>query len=225
MSKNEDILEIKIILLGDMFVGKTSIISRYVEDSFSENIMSSSAMSYTQKDIVIDKQKIQLNIWDTVGQEKYRALSKLFFQDTKIVILVYSITSLESFKGLDYWYNLYKETIGNEVILGIIGNKSDLYLEQEVEESQGEEYAKNHGGIFQLVSAKNNRVGIDEFIKKLVDEYLKKFGINKNNKKIKLGEEEDVDIEELKAGCCTGSKGKRMIRKYSSIIKETLENF
>ena len=86
MSKNEDILEIKIILLGDMFVGKTSIISRYVEDSFSENIMSSSAMSYTQKDIVIDKQKIQLNIWDTVGQEKYRALSKLFFQDTKIVI-------------------------------------------------------------------------------------------------------------------------------------------
>lgn len=220
MSKNEDILEIKIILLGDMFVGKTSIISRYVEDSFSENIMSSSAMSYTQKDIVIDKQKIQLNIWDTVGQEKYRALSKLFFQDTKIVILVYSIKSLESFKGLDYWYNLYKETIGNEVILGIIGNKSDLYLEQEVEESQGEEYAKNHGGIFQLVSAKNNRVGIDEFIKKLVNEYLKKFGINKNNKKIKLGEEEDVDIEELKAGCCTGSKGKRMIRKYSSIIKD-----
>ena len=182
--------------------------------------MSSSTMSYTQKDIVIDKQKIQLNIWDTVGQEKYRALSKLFFQDTKIVILVYSIKSLESFKGLDYWYNLYKETIGNEVILGIIGNKSDLYLEQEVEESQGEEYAKNHGGIFQLVSAKNNRVGIDEFIKKLVNEYLKKFGINKNNKKIKLGEEEDVDIEELKAGCCTGSKGKRMIRKYSSIIKD-----
>jgi small GTP-binding protein len=220
MSKNEDILEIKIILLGDMFVGKTSIISRYVEDSFSENIMSSSAMSYTQKDIIIDKQKIQLNIWDTVGQEKYRALSKLFFQDTKIVILVYSIKSLESFKGLDYWYNLYKETIGNETILGIIGNKSDLYLEQEVEESQGEEYAKNHGGIFQLVSAKNNRVGIDEFIKKLVNEYLKKFGINKNNKKIKLGEEEDVDIEELKAGCCTGSKGKRMIRKYSSIIKD-----
>ena len=220
MSKNEDILEIKIILLGDMYVGKTSIISRYVEDSFSENIMSSSAMSYTQKDIVIDKQKIQLNIWDTVGQEKYRALSKLFFQDTKIVILVYSIKSLESFKGLDYWYNLYKETIGNEVILGIIGNKSDLYLEQEVEESQGEEYAKNHGGIFQLVSAKNNRVGIDEFIKKLVNEYLKKFGIIKNNKKIKLGEEKDVDIEELKAGCCTGSKGKRMIRKYSSIIKD-----
>ena len=220
MSKNEDILEIKIILLGDMYVGKTSIISRYVEDSFSENIMSSSAMSYTQKDIVIDKQKIQLNIWDTVGQEKYRALSKLFFQDTKIVILVYSIKSLESFKGLDYWYNLYKETIGNETILGIIGNKSDLYLEQEVEESQGEEYAKNHGGIFQLVSAKNNRVGIDEFIKKLVNEYLKKFGINKNNKKIKLGEEEDVDIEELKVGCCTGSKGKRMIRKYSSIIKD-----
>ena len=152
MSKNEDALDIKMILLGESGVGKTSIISRYVENKFSADVMSSSSMTFVSKKLTIDKQKIQLNIWDTVGQEKYRALSKLFFKDTKIVVLVYSIANLNTFQGLEYWLNLYKETIGDEAILGIVGNKSDLFLEQEVDESQGEEFAKNNGGIFSLLN-------------------------------------------------------------------------
>ena len=219
MSKNEDALDIKMILLGESGVGKTSIISRYVENKFSADVMSSSSMTFVSKKLTIDKQKIQLNIWDTVGQEKYRALSKLFFKDTKIVVLVYSIANLNTFQGLEYWLNLYKETIGDEAILGIVGNKSDLFLEQEVDESQGEEFAKNNGGIFSLVSAKDNKVGLDEYINQLIREYLNKFGIIKTKKNIKLGEEEE-DTEEIKAGCCAGNKGKRMIRKYSSIIKD-----
>ena len=219
MSKNEDALDIKMILLGESGVGKTSIISRYVENKFSADVMSSSSMTFVSKKLAIDKQKIQLNIWDTVGQEKYRALSKLFFKDTKIVVLVYSIANLNTFQGLEYWLNLYKETIGDEAILGIVGNKSDLFLEQEVDESQGEEFAKNNGGIFSLVSAKDNKVGLDEYINQLIREYLNKFGIIKTKKNIKLGEEGE-DTEEIKAGCCAGNKGKRMIRKYSSIIKD-----
>ena len=219
MSKNEDALDIKMILLGESGVGKTSIISRYVENKFSADVMSSSSMTFVSKKLTIDKQKIQLNIWDTVGQEKYRALSKLFFKDTKIVVLVYSIANLNTFQGLEYWLNLYKETIGDEAILGIVGNKSDLFLEQEVDESQGEEFAKNNGGIFSLVSAKDNKVGLDEYINQLIREYLNKFGIIKTKKNIKLGEEGE-DTEEIKAGCCAGNKGKRMIRKYSSIIKD-----
>ena len=219
MSKNEDALDIKMILLGESGVGKTSIISRYVENKFSADVMSSSSMTFVSKKLTIDKQKIQLNIWDTVGQEKYRALSKLFFKDTKIVVLVYSIANLNTFQGLEYWINLYKETIGDEAILGIVGNKSDLFLEQEVDESQGEEFAKNNGGIFSLVSAKDNKVGLDEYINQLIREYLNKFGIIKTKKNIKLGEEGE-DTEEIKAGCCAGNKGKRMIRKYSSIIKD-----
>ena len=219
MSKNEDALDIKMILLGESGVGKTSIISRYVENKFSADVMSSSSMTFVSKKLTIDKQKIQLNIWDTVGQEKYRALSKLFFKDTKIVVLVYSIANLNTFQGLEYWLNLYKETIGDEAILGIVGNKSDLFLEQEVDESQGEEFAKNNGGIFSLVSAKDNKVGLDEYINQLIREYLNKFGIIKTKKNIKLGEEGE-DTEEIKAGCCAGNKGKRMIRKYSSIVKD-----
>ena len=220
MSKDDDVLEIKMILLGETAVGKTSIISRYVENTFSSDLMSSTSMTYVQKNITIDKQKIQLNIWDTVGQERYRSLSKLFFKDTKIVVLVYSITNLQSFEGLTYWLNLYKESIGDEAILGVVGNKSDLFLKQEVDEEKGEEFAKNNGAIFSLVSAKDNKVQLDEYINKLIHEYMTKFGITKKPKKIKLGDDDEHNVEEVKAGCCAGEKNKRMIRRYMNIVNE-----
>ena len=118
-TNNEETLELKMILLGESAVGKTSIISRYVDDVFSANLMTSTTMSYVQKYITINNQKILLSIWDTVGQERFRSLSKLFFNDTKIVVLVYSITDKKTFEELDFWLNLYKECIGDEAILGI----------------------------------------------------------------------------------------------------------
>lgn len=220
MSKDDETLDIKMILLGETAVGKTSIISRYVENTFSSDLMSSTSMTYVQKILTIDKQRIRLNIWDTVGQEKYRSLSKLFFKDTGIVVLVYSITSLQSFENLIYWLNLFKESIGDEAILGIVGNKSDLFLKQEVDEEKAEEFAKKNGGFFSLISAKDNKAQLDDYINNLIKEYMNKFGITKKHKKIILGENDEKNVEEIKAGCCAGEKNKRMIRKYSTIITD-----
>ena len=215
---DDEILQIKMILLGNTAVGKTSIINRYVEDNFSSNLMSSVNMTFTQKTLKIDKQKVQLNIWDTVGQEKFRSLSKLFFKDTKIVALVYSITNKNSFNDLEFWLKTFKETIGEDVVIGVMGNKSDLFLEQEVSEEEGEKFAKENGGFFDLVSAKENKAGLDKFITKLVTECLKKNQNLSSNNGIKLVNQEQT--QEIKAGCCAGDKDKRIIRKYSEIIKE-----
>ena len=217
---NSSSLDIKMILLGNSGVGKTSIIGRYVDNSFSNDELSSSSMTYVQKKVKIDNQEIDLSIWDTVGQEKYRSLTKLFFKDTKIVILVYAINKADSFDGLEYWLNLYKESIGDEAILGVVGNKSDLFLEQEVDEEKGRNYAESNGAFFSLISAKENKIQLDEYINKLVKEYLSKFGLISTEKKIKLGEDDDDNTPEVKAGCCTGAKGKRIVQRYSSIIKE-----
>ena len=219
---NEDTIDIKLILLGETAVGKTSIINRYVQDSFSDSLMSSTSMAYVQKKITLNRQKISLNIWDTVGQEKFRSLSKLFFKDTKIVILVYSIVDKKSFDNLGYWLNSVKETIGNDFILGVVGNKCDLFLEQKVDEELGAEFAKNNGGIFEQISAKENRTGLDNYMTKLVSEYLKlnpQEITNKSNNSIHLFKE-DENTEEVKAGCCTGEKNKKIIKKYSDIVKE-----
>ena len=212
-------IDIKMILLGDAGVGKTSIIGRYVDDSFSDDYESSSSYTYVQKKIVISNQKINLSIWDTVGQEKYKALTKLFFKDTKIVILVYAIDNKNGFEGLDYWLKLYKESIGDEAILGIVGNKSDLFLKQQVEEEDAKKFAEDNKGFFSLISAKENKPQLDEYINKLVKEYLKKYGIVSNDtQKIKLNKNDNA--EELKTGCCSGSKGKRIAQKFNYIINE-----
>ena len=222
MKLDEDdpsIIDIKMILLGGTGVGKTSIIGRYVNDSFSDDEESSSTMSYVQKKLKVDNQKINLSIWDTVGQEKYRSLTKLFFIDTKIVILVYAIDKKESFDGLDFWLNLYKESIGDEAILGVVGNKSDLFMDQQVDEDEARKFAEDNKGFFSLISAKENKPQLDAYINKLVQEYLKKYGLSSNNdKKIKLDNNDNV--VELKTGCCSGSKGKRIVQKYNSIINE-----
>ena len=224
MKNDFEPLDIKMILLGDAGVGKTSIIGRYVDNSFSNDEESSSSMTYIQKKIKIDNQKINLSIWDTVGQERYRSLTKLFFKDTKIVILVYAINKKETFDGLIYWLNLYKDSIGDEATLGVAGNKSDLFLEQQVDEEEAKKFAENNQALFSLVSAKENKAELDSYINNLVKEYLKKYGLISEEKKekkiIKLNEDDNDNIEEVKAGCCTGSKSKRMVQKYSSIIKE-----
>ena len=133
----QEIPEIKVILLGETAVGKTSIIKRYHEGQFDEFESSSITMSYVDKTIEIDNEKYKLIIWDTIGQETYRSISKLFLNESKIVILVYSIESKSSFTNLDFWYNLYLEELGKEVILGIAGNKADLYLNQQVPFDEG----------------------------------------------------------------------------------------
>ena len=225
MKANSEPIEIKMILLGESGVGKSSIISRYVHDKFNPNIPLSTAMFFFCKTIDKNNIKIKLNIWDTMGQEKFRSISNLFLKETRIVILVYSITSKESFKNLDYWLNLYKDNLDEETILGIAANKSDLILNQEVSEDEGREYAKKNGGIFGLISVKDNRVGVDKFIDTLIEAYLNKKKIINNtndNKTIKLSrklENKNNYNNTSNSSCCSVNNRKRK-RTYDTIIKD-----
>ena len=203
---DDEIQEIKVILLGETAVGKTSIIKRYYDDTFDTNEVTTISMSYVDKIIELNKKKYKLIIWDTIGQEKYRSISKLFLTEAKIVILVYCIDKKDTFENLDFWYNLYKEELGDEAILGIAGNKADLLMEQVVSYQEGEKFANERGAIFAEISAKENKVTINNFMNDLVKAYIAKNKgekINKNNK-VKLGEGNN----QKKEGCCGKSKSK-----------------
>ena len=164
--------EIKMILLGDSGVGKTNIISRYLKNEFKEKEISSSGASYAMKKIKINDINFNLNLWDTAGQEKFRSVTKMFVQDTQIVLLCYSIIDHKSFENLSFWLNLVKDIIGNDFVLGVAGNKSDLYEKEEVQDSEGENFAKEHNAIFKLVSAKENKKGIDLLFNELIKKYI-----------------------------------------------------
>ena len=114
MSEDGEAKTCKVVLLGESGVGKTCIISRYTNNTFEENIMSTTGASYCGKAMTFDEyggKTIKFEIWDTAGQEKYRALTKIFYKDAAVAILVYDITRRKSFDEIkNYWYNQIKET-------------------------------------------------------------------------------------------------------------------
>jgi small GTP-binding protein len=110
----EDAQICKVVLLGESGVGKTSIISRFINNFFAENVISTTGASYAGKTMIFDEfggKKIRFEIWDTAGQEQYRSLTKIFYKDAAAAILVYDITRKGSFYALkNYWYDQVKDT-------------------------------------------------------------------------------------------------------------------
>ena len=206
---------IKIILVGDSGVGKTSIINRYYLNEFRIDMESTLSMNFVIKEILIEGRKIQLNIWDTLGQEKYYSCNKLFIKNSNIVILVYDITRKNSFENLDFWYNSINNELGKDFSLGLAGNKFDMVYKEEVSEEEGLDKAKAWGAHFSLLSAKSDKDGIDNYFEELVKKYLNisitEFVLIEPNdlvKTIKLDRLLTIDYTDEDKGCCAGGKKK-----------------
>ncbi len=173
---DEDSEEIKTILVGMSGAGKTNIINAMIDQPFDSNKISTLTSSFVDKYIVIKNKKYHIELWDTAGQERYRSLTKIFVKDSKIVIFVYDITTRESFEEINYWVETVKEILGDSPIYGLIGNKKDLFMNEVIDEDTGKNKAEEIGALFKLTSAKNERGGINEFMKELLEEYLRKSG-------------------------------------------------
>jgi len=164
----------KVVLVGESGVGKTCIISRFISGAFDSNVSSTNGASYASKNIQYDKlgKSLLLDVWDTAGQEKYRALTKFFYKDAKVAILVYDITKMDTFNNLkNFWYEQVKENGPKNIVIGIAGNKCDLYEKEEVNENEAREFAASIGAIFALTSAQSNS-GINELFHDVGNKYL-----------------------------------------------------
>ena len=171
---NKQVTGNKIVLLGDSGVGKTCLISRFISGQFDANVNSTNGASYASKkvDYPYLKKSLVLDIWDTAGQEKYKSLTKFFYKDAAMVILVYDITRRESFDNLkNYWYKEIQEYGEKDIVLGIAGNKSDLYDNEAVPEKEARDFAKSINAIFALTSAQNNS-GVTKLFEDIGNKYL-----------------------------------------------------
>ena len=160
----QDNITCKVVLVGDTGVGKTCIIQRYVNNNYVEGGESTVASTYTYKVLNYPKlnKSISFDIWDTAGQELYRALAKNFYLNASIGILVYDIRRKSSFESIqNYWYEQLKESGEENMIIGIAGNKCDLFGEEDVDEEEVKKFAKSIGAVFKLTSCKEC-IGIDE---------------------------------------------------------------
>ena len=122
----------KIILIGDTSVGKTNILSRYINDKFSETSKSTVGVELATKVENYNNKKIKIQIWDTAGQERYKSITTSYYKGAKGAFIVYDITKKESFKNVDKWIKDLKEFGDEDVTILIIGNKCDLENEREV---------------------------------------------------------------------------------------------
>ena len=164
----------KLVFIGDPGVGKTCIISRFLKGTFDADQITTVGASYASKTIKISEtnESLTLDIWDTAGQEKYRSLTRIFFQGAKLAILVYDITRKDSFENLkNVWLKELKDHADKNVVLGVAGNKSDLYENEEVPEQEAREFAKSIGAIFCLTSAQSNS-GIEELFEEMGKKFL-----------------------------------------------------
>ena len=164
----------KIVLLGDGGVGKTCIISRYISGQYDSASAATNGASFCSKSVNFSQlgKTLLLDIWDTAGQERYRALTKFFYKDAAVCILVYDITKRKTFDNLkSYWYEQLKENSGKNIVVGIAGNKCDLYEEEDVPENEAREFAESIGAVFELTSAQNN-TGINELFMNCGYKYL-----------------------------------------------------
>ena len=164
--------EVKITLIGNAGVGKTCIIARYIEDTFSEKNEPTIGVNYKEKVLQRENKQVQLNIWDTAGQEKYYSLGKHFYKESYIVILVYDITDQNSLSSLKtIWYPNLRKYGEEYTVLGVVGNKCDLYEKNNLaNEEQAKAFAKEINASIMLTSAKTGD-GIEKLFKELVDKY------------------------------------------------------
>ena len=163
----------KVVLLGEAGVGKTSIISRYVNNTFSDVLMSTTGASFAVKKLEIDPEhKIKFQIWDTAGQERFRSLAKIFYQNAAVAVLVYDITRRDSFQKLkDFWVKELKENAPSDIILALAANKSDNYEFEVVSLKEGKELAQEINAIFKSTSAMLSH-GIEDLFKLIGEKFI-----------------------------------------------------
>ncbi len=141
MDANYD-LTLKLLVVGDSSVGKTNFVMRLINNEFSKNYMTTSGIDLKTTDIEIKNKKIHIQLWDTAGQEKYKAITKNLFLKVMGALIIYDITNEASYNNLKSWVKLIKEECGKHMQLIILGNKSDLDAQRKISKDEAINYAK-----------------------------------------------------------------------------------
>jgi len=144
----------KLVFLGDQSVGKTSIITRFMYDSFDSTYQATIGIDFLSKTMYLEDRTIRLQLWDTAGQERFRSLIPSYIRDSSVAIVVYDITNRGSFEDTSRWIDDIRAERGNDVVLMLVGNKTDLADKRTVSVEEGEARAKEYGAMFIESSAK-----------------------------------------------------------------------
>jgi Ras-related protein Rab-6A len=144
----------KLVFLGEQSVGKTSIITRFMYDSFDNTYQATIGIDFLSKTMYLEDRTIRLQLWDTAGQERFRSLIPSYIRDSSVAIVVYDISNANSFHQTSKWIDDVRTERGSDVLIMLVGNKTDLSDKRQVTTEEGEKKAKELNVMFIETSAK-----------------------------------------------------------------------
>ena len=189
---------VKIVLLGDSGVGKTSVASGYVSGVMPSVVKPTIGAAFVTKSIEIDNHHLELLIWDTAGQEVYRGLTPMYYRSAMVAIVMYDISSEATFNGVSYWFNELRANAEPDTIIILCGNKSDREKQRVIPESKGQALADTNRALFAETSAVTG-AGVEHMFQMAVRKCIEEHGIGRE----KQGQT-SVDLSESRSQpqCC-----------------------
>ncbi|OHT00055.1 small GTP-binding protein [Tritrichomonas foetus] len=163
---------LRVVTIGEESVGKTSITKCFIDNAFNPFEPGTIGANYQQYSHTVNGETIDVQIWDTAGQEKFKSLAPIYFRNAAAAVVVFSLTSKSSFNKLQDWINSFTEIVGSSALIVLAANKSDLLGEIEVEMSEAKEWAESRNYPLYVTSAKTGEGVRDLFIdlaEKLLD--------------------------------------------------------
>ena len=198
-------IKFKMMLIGDSDVGKTSLLKKYCDNEFSQSYISTIGIDFQIKNITIDNKKLQIQIWDTTGQERYQVLAKNYFNSSDGFVIVYDITKRESFDNVNNWIEQIYEMAPNYAKSILFGNKNDLKEHRQVKVSEGKTLAKKYNIKFFETSAKdgiNIKEGFESLIREILGDIASIKSARKETISLRDKKHKKKEKEEKKEPCC-----------------------
>ena len=179
-------IDLKILLVGDTSVGKTSILSKYIDDIFEENQISTIGVEYKVKSLIINGRKINLRIWDSSGQERFRSITQSFFRNAEGILYIFDLTEKKTFEGVKQWL-IDSESYNLNIKKILVGNKVDLVEKRKVEKEIIDNFVKKIQLKYYEMSAKDG-TNIDNVFRELAEMILSGFSEEDLNEKLNISD-------------------------------------
>jgi len=193
--------QFKLVLLGDTSVGKSSIVIRFVKGQFSEYQESTIGAAFLTQTVPVNDCTVKFEIWDTAGQERYHSLAPMYYRGAAAAVVVYDITSMDSFQRAKQWVKELQRQGSPDVVIALAGNKVDREEEREVASDESKSYADNNNLFFIETSAKTN-VNVRELFLAIAKKLPKDNNEKDQGNSFVLEENDFIEDQQKKKGCC-----------------------
>eukprot|EP00009_Paramoeba_aestuarina_P017567 CAMPEP_0201532874 /NCGR_PEP_ID=MMETSP0161_2-20130828/51520_1 /ASSEMBLY_ACC=CAM_ASM_000251 /TAXON_ID=180227 /ORGANISM="Neoparamoeba aestuarina, Strain SoJaBio B1-5/56/2" /LENGTH=205 /DNA_ID=CAMNT_0047936531 /DNA_START=70 /DNA_END=687 /DNA_ORIENTATION=+ len=205
MDSEQDNHVIKLMMLGDTSVGKTSLVLRYTEGTYTSNYISTLGVDFKTKEIDVDGRKFQVQVWDTAGQERFRALTSSYFHGANGFLLVCDLTEKLTFESLNTWYENIEKYAPDDTVVGLVGSKCDKKEDRSVTEKDLDGFAKDHGCEMVVETSAKDNVNVRDCFNDIATKIAKaRMAEGKGKSKdVVMGPRGGASEEEKKkGGCC-----------------------